>query len=235
MPVAYSIAVNVAAVLKAHALGVRLNLALYGAHGMRIQGQEKAVVLTREAEQALMQQVRDGDHEAFATLFTCFRQRVGDQAHAMLQSEADAEDIVQEVFATLYSKSDTFRGEAAISTWLYRVTVNAALSQKRYRQRRQTLSLDEFEWQQPRMRWKAGLDGPDDVEQHVMASERIQRLRQAIEELSPMDRAVVVLGVLRGQSNQSIGDTLGLSEAAVKSRRHRARLYLREKLMAEVR
>ncbi len=55
-----------------------------------------------------MEQVRGGDHEAFATLFSRFRQRVGHQAHALLQSEADAEDIVQEVFATLYTKAIHF-------------------------------------------------------------------------------------------------------------------------------
>ena len=196
---------------------------------MTIQGQEKPVVLTREAELALMQQVQEGDHEAFAALFTCFRQRVGQQAHALLQSEADAEDIVQEVFATLYAKSDAFRGESAVSTWLYRVTVNAALSQKRYCQRRRTLSVEDLE-PGAQQRWQQRWEGADGPEQHVIAAERVQRLRQAIEELPPMDREVVVLGDLQGQSNQTTGDILGLSEAAVKSRRHRARLDLREKL-----
>ncbi|WP_179137456.1 RNA polymerase sigma factor [Candidatus Entotheonella palauensis] len=187
--------------------------------------------MTRDTELALMQQVQDGDHEAFETLFTCFRQRVSHQAHALLQSEADAEDIVQEVFAALYTKSDAFRGESAVSTWLYRVTVNAALSQKRYRQRRRTLSVEDLE-QDIQPRWIES-DGPDNLDQHVIAAERLQRLRQAIEELSPVDRAVIVLGDLQGQSNQITGDVLGLSEAAVKSRRHRARLDLREKLTAE--
>ncbi len=183
-----------------------------------------------------MQQVREGDQEAFATLFTCFRQRVCHQAHALLQSEADAEDIAQEVFVTLYTKSDAFRGESAVSTWLYRVTVNAALSQKRYRQRRRTLSVEDLD-QDAQRRWTSlgtSSEGAGDLDQHVIATERVQRLRQAIEELAPVDRAVIVLGDLRGQSNQSTGEILGLSEAAVKSRRHRARLYLREKLTSEV-
>ncbi len=203
---------------------------------MKIQEQEKTAGLTREAELTLMEQVRGGDHEAFATLFSRFRQRVGHQAHALLQSEADAEDIVQEVFATLYTKSDTFRGQSAVSTWLYRVTVNAALSQHRYRQRRQTLSLEELkeDVQPVDIEWGAGSDGREDLEQQVIATERVKLLRRAIDELSPIDRAVIVLGDLQGQSNQSTGDMLGLSEAAVKSRRHRARLYLREKLMADV-
>ncbi len=201
---------------------------------MNILEQERPAVLTREAELALMQQVRDGDHEAFTTLFTCFRQRVSHQAQALLQSEADAEDIVQEVFATLYTKSKAFRGESAVSTRLYRVTVNAALSQKRYQQRRRTLSVEDLEHEEPQY-W-AGLrtkpEGSDDLDQHVIASERVQQLRQAIDELSPIDRAVIVLGDLQGQSNQSTADMLGLSEAAVKSRRHRARLDLRDKLAA---
>ncbi|ETX00196.1 MAG: hypothetical protein ETSY1_12110 [Candidatus Entotheonella factor] len=201
---------------------------------MRKPAQENPTILTRDAELALMQQLQDGNHEAFTTLFTRFRQRVSHHAHALLQSEADAEDIVQEVFTTLYTKSDAFRGESAVSTWLYRVTVNAALSQKRYRQRRRTSSFEDLEHDMKRRaEWGAERDHPDDLDQHVMAAERLQRLRQAIAELSPMDRAVIVLGDLQGHSNQMTAEMLGLSESAVKSRRHRARLDLRDKLTAE--
>ncbi|PON16876.1 hypothetical protein C2W62_16175 [Candidatus Entotheonella serta] len=110
------------------------------------------------------------------------------------------------------------------------------MSQHRYRQRRQTLSLEELkeDVQTVDIEWGAGSDGREDLEQQVIATERVKLLRRAIDELSPIDRAVIVLGDLQGQSNQSTGDMLGLSEAAVKSRRHRARLYLREKLMADV-
>lgn len=73
---------------------------------MKTQGQDEDTVdLAQETELALMQQVRDGDHEAFTRLFTCFRQRVRRHAHALLQSAADAEDIVQDVFTALYTQN----------------------------------------------------------------------------------------------------------------------------------
>lgn len=187
---------------------------------------------TRENELALMQQVQNGDHDAFATLFDQFRQRVCHHAHTLLQSEADAEDIAQEVFATLYTKSDLFRGESAVSTWLYRVTVNTALSLKRYRQRRPTQHVEELH-EEVLQRWSEDETlGSGALDEELVKAETLQQLRQAIEALPPLDRAVIVLADLQGQSNRDTGESLGLSEAAVKSRRHRARLQLREWLTA---
>ncbi len=202
---------------------------------METQGQEThAVELTQETELALMQQIQEGDRGAFTTLFNQLRQRVCHHAHTLLQSEADAEDIAQEVFATLYTKSDLFRGESAVSTWLYRVTVNTALSLKRYRQRRHTLSIEDLE-KDVVQHWTGDETlGVGAFDEGLIKAEALRQLRQAIEALSPLDRAVVVLADLQGQSNRVTGESLGLSEAAVKSRRHRARLQLREQLTTPV-
>ncbi len=201
---------------------------------MQIQGQNTdPVEMTRETELELMQHIQEGDHDAFAVLFDQFRQRVCQHAHALLQSEADAEDIAQEVFTTLYTKSDLFRGESAVSTWLYRVTVNTALSLKRYRQRRHTRHVEDLE-QDVFEQWAGGkILRLDELDEGLIKAESLQQLRQAIEMLSPLDRAVIALADLQGQSNRATGDMLGLSEAAVKSRRHRARLQLREVLTAQ--
>ncbi len=200
---------------------------------MKIHKQEThAAELTRETELTLMQQVQDGDHDAYAALFKQFRKRVCQHAHALLQSEADAEDIAQEVFATLFAKSDLFRGESAVSTWLYRVTVNTALSLKRYRQRRPTQRVEELEMDILQQRAGEEALRSDAVDEGFIRAEALQQLRCAIEALPPLDRAVIVLADLQGQSSRATGESLGLSEAAVKSRRHRARLQLRERLTA---
>ncbi len=202
---------------------------------MKTQGQkELADTPTREDELALIEQVQEGDQRAFTTLFNRYRQRVGQHAQTLMQCEADAEDILQDVFTTLYAKSEAFRGESAVSTWLYRVTVNTALSLKRYRQRRRTLSLDDLD-RDVRQRWTGrAAPGSDTLDEGLIKAEMLQRLQLAIENLSPLDRAVVTLGELQGHSNRTTGEMLGLSEAAVKSRRHRVRLHLRQAVTAFV-
>ena len=196
----------------------------------RLETTHAASKQTRHGEeQSLLQQVQRGNDEAFEVLFIRYRHRVCKHAMALLHNETEAEDIMQDVFTTLYDKSNSFRGEAAVSTWLHRVTVNAALSRRRRLQRQPILhdcNTDEGEQAAP---W-AGHQTSQDVVQSLITAESIRHLQAAIAELPPVDRVVVVLGDLQGQSDRETATALGLSTSAVKSRRHRARLYLRERL-----
>jgi RNA polymerase sigma-70 factor, ECF subfamily len=145
-------------------------------------------------------------------------------------NETEAEDIAQDVFTTLYHKSHAFRGDATVSTWLHRVTVNAALSRRRRLQRQPMFDerLTNGEEERP-VTW-TGYGKPQDMVQRLIKAESIRDLQAAIAELPPVDRAVVVQGDLQGQSDRETALALGLSISAVKSRRHRARLCLKEKL-----
>ena len=185
------------------------------------------------ADHQLVQRVQAGNTEAFETLFKRYNVRVYQQAMHLLGNEAEAEEIMQEVFLTLYEKAHTFRAEAAFSTWLYRLTVNAALSRLRRRMRRPEVSMEEHLPQfhddghhlvRPVVDWSQNL------ERDVAQQEVRRLLREAIEQLRPIDKAVVVLSDLEELSNREVGDVLGLSVSAVKSRLHRARLLLRGKL-----
>lgn len=192
-------------------------------------GQESGEVAERE----LVRRVQEGDAEAFEVLFRQYGTRIGRQALNLLGNEAEAEEVVQEVFLTFYEKAKTFRGDAALATWLYRLTANAALNRLRRRKRRPEVSLDEFF---PRFRddghhlVRPVVDWSHDLESDVAAKELRQLLHQAIEALPPVDKTVLVLSDLEELSNRDIGDILGLSVPAVKSRLHRARLFLRGKL-----
>lgn len=188
-----------------------------------------------EEEHGLVRQVQAGDIEAFNTLFRRYSNRVYRQAMSLLSNEAEAEEIMQEVFLTFYERAETFRGEAAFSTWLYRLTVNAALNRlRRYRRRREVLIHDYL----PRFRddgrhlLRPVVDWSSDLERGLVREEARQLLLQAIHELRPVDKSVVVLSELEGLSNRETGDVLGLSVSAVKARRHRARLFLRGRLAA---
>ena len=140
---------------------------------------------------------------------------------------------MQEVFLAVYEKAHTFRGESAFATWLYRLTANAALSRLRRRKRRKEVTMDDY---LPQFRddghhlVRPVVDWSSELEQGL-ADAQIQRLlRQAIELLQPLDKAVLVLSDLEELSNREIGAALGLTVPAVKARLHRARLFLRGQL-----
>jgi len=185
------------------------------------------------ADQLLIERLQAGDAEAFTVLFKRYSARVARQAMNLLGNEAETEEVVQEVFLTLYEKANTFRGAAALSTWLYRLTANAALSRLRRRKRRPEVSMDDY---LPQFRAdghhlvRPVVDWSQDVERWYATAELRQLLQQAIEELQPLDKAVLVLSDVEELSNRDIGEMLGLSVLAVKARLHRARLFLRGKL-----
>lgn len=193
----------------------------------------KREAFSRRDEQRLIAQLRAGDAEAFEVLFKRYAARVSRQAMHLLGNEAEAEEVTQEVFLTLYEKATTFRGDAALATWLYRLTANAALGRLRHRKRHPEVSMDDH---LPQFRddghhlVRPVVDWSHDLERSVAREEVRQLLHQAIEELLPLDRAVLVLSDFEELSNRDIGDALGLSVPAVKARLHRARLFLRGKL-----
>jgi RNA polymerase sigma-70 factor (ECF subfamily) len=185
------------------------------------------------AEQALVARVCTGDTAAFETLFRRYSPHVFRQALHLLDNTAEAEEVTQEVFLTLYEKASTFRGESALATWLYRLTANAALSRLRRRKRRPEVAMDDY---LPRFREdghhlvRPVVDWSADLERGVADAQMQQRLRQAIELLPPLDKAVLVLSDFEELSNRNIGEALGLTVPAVKARLHRARLFLRGQL-----
>lgn len=186
-------------------------------------------------DRQLIQDIQAGNVEAFEILFKRYSLKVYQQAMHLLHQEAEAEEVMQEVFLAVYEKAYTFRGEAAFSTWLYRLTANAALNRLRRRSRRPEVSIADY---LPRFRADGHhavqpvVDWSNDLERQSANRQICQFLQEAIEALQPVDKAVVVLSELEGLSNVEVADTLGLSVPAVKSRLHRVRLFLRGKLAA---
>jgi len=146
----------------------------------------------------------------------------------MLGNDADIEDVVQEVLLQVVRKLGSFRGQAEVTTWLHRVTVNCALLHRRRnapcRARQVWAPVEEV---LERGRGPVAKDRPD---QRVLARETRQLIEVAIARLPDMYRDPFVLSDIEGMANAEIGKALGLSLAAVKSRLHRARLLLRDAL-----
>lgn len=186
-----------------------------------------------QEERVLIQRVKAGDHEAFEAIFRRYVTQVYRRAVALVGNEAEAEEVVQEVFLAVYAKAETFRGEAAFSTWLYRLTVNVALTKLRRRKRSKEVAFDDY---LPRFQEdghhqvRPVVDWSHELEEHLVSEELQRLLQQAIDHLPPVGKAVVVLSDLEGLTNREIGKALGLSVPAVKAHLHRARLVLRGKL-----
>jgi len=152
--------------------------------------------------------------------------RVYNLARRMLGNEADAEDVTQEVFLQVVRHLANFRGECDITTWLHRITVNAALALRRRRYRHQETQTDA-----PLDHLPATRSTPSTCpEGQAIDRETRAPLERSIRQLPQIYPDVFVLSDVEGLSNPEIGTVLGLGLAAVKSRLHRARLLVREML-----
>jgi RNA polymerase sigma-70 factor, ECF subfamily len=163
-------------------------------------------------------------------VFRDYAPRVYNLARRMLGNDADAEDVTQDVLLQVVRKLDTFRGESAFPTWLHRVTVNAALANRRKRATREQHQVrDPLEYflengHQHHSPWSVR------PEQAALDHETRQLIEAAIAQMPEIYRDAYVLADVEGLPNSEIADMLGLSIPAVKSRLHRARLLMRDAL-----
>jgi RNA polymerase sigma-70 factor (ECF subfamily) len=181
----------------------------------------------------LIARLKAGDQTALEAVFSLHGKRLYHVAQRILGEAADAEEIIQDVLWTVYRKANAFKGDAQLSTWLYRLTVNAALGRLRRSKKKTEVEYQEF---LPKFR-KDGhhlvrpvVDWSDTLEEKYARQELHQLLALALGQLKPVDRSVVVLSDLEGFSDKETAVTLGLTVAAVKTRLHRARLFLRGKI-----
>src|SRR5438105_4803127 len=145
----------------------------------------------------------------------------------------DAEEVVQDASWAVARKIDTFRGDAAFGSWFYRIVANAAYQKLRGRRSRRTeLSLEQvlplFDESGRHVALTA--DWSPRVEDPASQTELRLALTAALDELPPLSRSILVLRDVEGRSNSEIAEALGLGVPAVKTRVHRARLFVRKQL-----
>ena len=165
-------------------------------------------------ERSLVERIKVKDQRAFETLYRRYCSRVYRHAMALVGIAAEAEEVVQEVFLTLYEKAKMFRGEAAFSTWLYRLTVNAALTRLRRRKRNREVSYEDYlPKYEPDGHHLGGegsvVDWSADIEKGFARTDLQRTLKQVLDQLRPMDKAVVMLSDLEGVSNREIANPSG--------------------------
>ena len=183
---------------------------------------------------ALIERLQAGDHEALKTIVDLYSPKLYNVAQRILGDSADTEEVIQDVFWTVYRKAKTFRGNSRFSTWLYRLTVNEALGKiRRRKNQNRQVGYEEY---LPKFgddghhRVRPVVDWSDSLDRSYAAREMQRAVKAALDGLKPVDRSVVVLSDLEGMSDKEIATILHLTVSAVKTRLHRARLVLRGQL-----
>lgn len=177
----------------------------------------------------LLERLRAGDDSAFEVLVRGATGRLLALSYRMLGQTEDAEDAVQAAFMSAFRNLPGFEGGSKLTTWLHRIAVNECLMRLRTRRRKPTTSLESVyangsEVDTVTLGSSGWAARPIEV---ASQSEVSLRVREAIDELPEDFRTVVVLRDIEGLRTSDVATTLEISEAAVKTRLHRARIALR--------
>lgn len=174
-------------------------------------------------EEQLISRAREGDRSAYEDLIRQHQDAVYTLAFRLTGDPHEAAEVAQQALIRAWRALPRFRGDARLSTWLHRITVNTAWSRRRYLRRRATLPL---EWVEA----TAATPGPADPEVAGELAELRESLRGALDALPSGARMVVVMKDVLGMSHAEIADALGISVPAAKVRLHRAHRRLRDLL-----
>ncbi|HSP94329.1 MAG TPA: sigma-70 family RNA polymerase sigma factor [Thermoanaerobaculia bacterium] len=187
------------------------------------------------ADLDLVRRIKAGDDRAFEEMVSRYHARVYSLSYGVLRNSQDAEEATQDAFLTLYRKIGTFDESRKFFSWFYRVALNSAYSRARRRTSLPTVAIED---RLPRFSGDGhfAADVPDwsvAIEDQAVARELAARAGEFIAELPPAYRDVIWMSDVEGMTAGEIAETLDISIPAFKSRLHRARLSVRQRL-AEV-
>lgn len=182
------------------------------------------------SEGELVQRARGGDFDAFAALVTGSEAKVYAHLLRLTGNAEDARDLLQETYLSAYRHLGSFKGDSAFGTWAYRIATNLALMRLR-KKKPDTVNLDEVRLPtHQEIQSRSISEWAIDPKEAVLRKEVRLQLDRAIRSLPPLYRAVVALRDIEGLSTAETAEALDISEGAVKTRLHRARIFLREAL-----
>src|SRR4029453_18284057 len=185
----------------------------------------------------LLERLQRGDETAMAELAETYSSKIYQLAFRYLRNKEDAEEVTQDVVFKVYREVGAFRGDAALSSWIYRITFNAAMSRLRTA-RYQRLQDEERQAQQTNAEGDTlpvsskidVADWSNRADEHVLRSQLRQRVFRAILALPAIYRAPVMLRDIHGMSTEEASAMLRVKDQTLKSRLHRGRLILRKQL-----
>lgn len=188
--------------------------------------------LERERERSLVERLRRGEAAAVDELAATHGPRVYQLAMRYVKNPEDAEEIVQDVLMKVFRRIDDFRGDAALSSWVHRITFNTAMSKLRTSQMVRHTVSGEAEEEPPESR----LRRPEPVDTGLLADDEVLRaelrsaIARALRGLPQLYRLPVILRDIRGLSTEQASAELQIKHQTLKSRLHRGRVMLRERL-----
>lgn len=184
----------------------------------------------RKSDIELVREFQSGLVGSFEEMLSRYSSKVFALASRLTRNQEDAEEVLQDVFVTVHRKIAGFEGKSSFSSWLYRVTVNAAFMKLRKRRQEQTVALEDIIEQNGSL---AILRSPENthIDEQSMRNQLLEALEIAIRKLPDDYRPVFILRDVDGLTSREVGKILHLTVPAVKSRLHRSRLMLRRRLI----
>ena len=184
------------------------------------------------SDTALIERIKNKDHQAFKELFNKFRTKVFNTCMGFLHNKDDAEDITQEVFIEVYQSIEKFRSESKLSTWLYRIAVNKSLNFIRDNKKAQWIkSIESFFTGERKQELHVADDIGSQPEKLIENTEKAKLLHNAINSLSKNQKIAFTLNKYEDMSYKQISEIMDLSLSSVESLIHRARINLQKKLL----
>ena len=186
-------------------------------------------------DEELVARARAKDFGAFEQLLDRYEDKIFRLAYRFVRNETEAKEVLQDTFLSIWRKLDTFKGDSQFGSWLYRVAANTALMRLRAQRRHPEVSTEELpigyldSYGQLPPAGENWAKRPDD---ELQSDELRRHIQSAVDALPEIYRTVFLLRDVEGLSTEETGEILGISVPTVKTRLHRARIALRDKISA---
>jgi RNA polymerase sigma-70 factor (ECF subfamily) len=201
--------------------------------GERLADQRTSAPPRREEDLAAIERASNGDGDAFEALVRKYQTWVFTLAYRMLGNRADAEEMAQEIFLKAFRGLKRFERKSAFSTWLYSIATNHCLNELESRRRRprpQELNGPVGKGGNPGSLLDQVADPAPGADRDLEGVELRRLIQEQLLRLTPEHRSILVLRDVQGLAYEEIGQILGLEPGTVRSRLHRARMELKERL-----
>lgn len=180
------------------------------------------------SEAGIIEQLKEGNEKVFSNLVNTYRKMVVNTCYGLLHNIEDAEDVAQDVFVEVFRSASGFRGDAKLSTWIYRIAVNRSLNFLRdHKRRRGHKPIDEIVEPPQNV---TGADSNSDPQSDMENAQRSRIIYAAIDALPENQRIAFTLNKYEDLSYKEISEIMKLSLSSVESLMHRAKKNLQKKL-----
>ena len=188
--------------------------------------------IDKKAEEILVREFQEGDLEAYDRLAEIYEKKIYGLSLNLTHNQMDAQDVTQEVLLALFRKIRMFQGKSAFSSWVYRITLNASYMKLRSKKKEPNISIDDLmpSFNRAGFQHEKIQDWSENTESLMFEKETRNIIKKAVDHLPEKEKVVFLLRDVEGLSTEKTGEVLNLTIPAVKSRLHRARLFLRKKL-----